>query len=68
MHVPESEPVKQARQDLATPIPPPTWAARRDWRPIAAQPIAEPAASFTDRELVWLKFTKWLVEMGRMGS
>ena len=66
MDMSESEPVKHVRQDLATPIPPPTWAARRDWRPIVAQPAAERAASFTDRELAWLKFTKWLIETDRL--
>jgi hypothetical protein len=65
----EREPVKQDREDLATPIPPPTWAARRDWRPIAPQPATERVASFadfTDRELARLRFTKWLIETGRL--
>ena len=66
MDLSESEPVKQVTQDLATPIPPPTWAARRDWRPIAPQPAAEPVVSFTDRELARLTFTKWLIETGRL--
>lgn len=62
----ESEPAKQMAHDPMTPIPPPTWAARRDWRPIVVQPAAERAAPFTDRELARLKFTKWLLETGRL--
>jgi hypothetical protein len=62
----ESETEKRIEQGGMAPVPPPTWAARREWLPIAPQPSAEYAASFTDHELTRLKFTKWLIETGRL--
>lgn len=66
MDMSERESTERAPHDRVTPIPPPSWAARRDWRPNAAQLDIERAISFTDRELARLKFAKWLVETGRL--
>lgn len=69
MDMSESESTERVAHDRATPIPPPSWAARRDWRPITVRPDAERAPSFSDfsdRELARLKFTKWLIDTGRL--
>jgi hypothetical protein len=66
MDMSESESTERMAYDCAPPIPPPSWAARRDWLPPTIQPDAERATSFSSYELARLKFTKWLIETGRL--